>query len=303
MCPCPRPVTVSSYFFPSCAPPSRSDRIMTGFGDYTPTNTTTPSSTTPQRMASTHIASAHPIPHLHDYTPPSAYLHHDPYTGPNTPHAEGYDHSGMPSTTDDTYGFAYGDFSMMPVMDDPSGAAAIDEEATPMMSETQPIPPSMFPCPPSMIPIVPPHMATDAAAHNAALMSPFRTMPHSYEHVPLASPHGVSYHITPPGYIDPNSFQQQYVHAPTFTYTPQYAQVYPPYTPVQELGPPRSSNGSPTSSISSSHASLHRSGSTTSDVRTARPKVKLTFDDKRQIVELHRSNSSLRQEDIARQYG
>jgi hypothetical protein len=70
-----------------------------------------------------------------------------------------------------------------------------------------------------------------------------------------------------------------------------------------DYGLPRSCNGSPTSSISSSAVSLTRSASTSSELRPARPKVKLTFEDKRNIVELHRSNSSLRQEDIARQYG
>jgi hypothetical protein len=40
-----------------------------------------------------------------------------------------------------------------------------------------------------------------------------------------------------------------------------------------------------------------------SDPRIVRPKVKLTYDDKRRIVEIARSNTSLRQEDIAQQYG
>ncbi|KAJ9119572.1 hypothetical protein QFC22_003281 [Naganishia vaughanmartiniae] len=39
------------------------------------------------------------------------------------------------------------------------------------------------------------------------------------------------------------------------------------------------------------------------DPRIVRPKVKLTHEDKRRIVEIARSNSSLRQEDIAQQYG
>lgn len=40
-----------------------------------------------------------------------------------------------------------------------------------------------------------------------------------------------------------------------------------------------------------------------SDVKVARPKVKLTYDDKRRIVEIANSNTNLRQEDIAQQYG
>ena len=69
-----------------------------------------------------------------------------------------------------------------------------------------------------------------------------------------------------------------------------------------DFGQPRSINGSPTSTISSA-VSLTRSASTSSDLRHVRPKVKLTWEDKRNIVELHRANCSLRQEDIARQYG
>jgi hypothetical protein len=80
---------------------------------------------------------------------------------------------------------------------------------------------------------------------------------------------------------------------------------YPGGVPAPyDFGPARSRNGSPTSSISSSAVSLTRSASTSSELRQQpRPKVKLSWDDKRNIVELHRSNSSLRQEDIARQYG
>ena len=39
------------------------------------------------------------------------------------------------------------------------------------------------------------------------------------------------------------------------------------------------------------------------DTKMARPKVKLTYDDKRRIVEISHSNTNLRQEDIAQQYG
>lgn len=39
------------------------------------------------------------------------------------------------------------------------------------------------------------------------------------------------------------------------------------------------------------------------ETKVHRPKVKLTYDDKRRIVEIARSNTSLRQEDIAQQYG
>jgi hypothetical protein len=39
------------------------------------------------------------------------------------------------------------------------------------------------------------------------------------------------------------------------------------------------------------------------DLRATRPKVKLTYEDKRRIVEIARSNTNLRQEDIAQQYG
>ncbi|WWC89408.1 uncharacterized protein L201_004332 [Kwoniella dendrophila CBS 6074] len=81
------------------------------------------------------------------------------------------------------------------------------------------------------------------------------------------------------------------------------AEMYQPQAQYAFAGPPRSRNGSPTSSIASSGVSLARTGSTSSDFRTTRPKVKLTYEDKRNIVNLHRQNSSLRQEDIARMYG
>ncbi|WVW83830.1 hypothetical protein I302_105851 [Kwoniella bestiolae CBS 10118] len=81
------------------------------------------------------------------------------------------------------------------------------------------------------------------------------------------------------------------------------AEMYQPQPQYAFAGPPRSRNGSPTSSIASSGVSLARTASTSSDFRTTRPKVKLTYEDKRNIVNLHRQNSSLRQEDIARMYG
>lgn len=160
--------------------------------------------------------------------------------------------------------------------------------------------------------------------------------PHQHQHQhqhpqqPYAYPHSA-----PPAHMQQHPYPQtQYIYhngsphegsQPTFmmpmniSVAPQYVnmqahvgQVFVPpgqtYLPAHmgqtyDYGPPRSRNGSPTSSISSSVPSLARSASTSSELRPVRPKVKLTFEDKRNIVELHRSNSSLRQEDIARQYG
>ncbi|WRT66289.1 uncharacterized protein IL334_003242 [Kwoniella shivajii] len=106
----------------------------------------------------------------------------------------------------------------------------------------------------------------------------------------------------------PMSFAQ-FPPPPHFVNMPQQlngiypAEMYQPQPQYAFAGPPRSRNGSPTSSISSSAVSLARTASTSSDFRATRPKVKLTYEDKRNIVNLHRSNSSLRQEDIARMYG
>ena len=111
-------------------------------------------------------------------------------------------------------------------------------------------------------------------------------------------------HIAPTVFYDPQTAgaaqpaQLQYTVDP-YQQHQQYYQSSTQYYP----GPPRSQHGSPTSSVGSSGMSLPRSNSTSGDFRQVRQKVKLTFEDKRNIVELHRQNSSLRQEDIARQYG
>jgi hypothetical protein len=175
-----------------------------------------------------------------------------------------------------------------------AGYAYQDDERTPVVSDQPPIPPSSFPTP-----------GTTGKA--AVLQSPFRgdtaqAQYHSAEQLQamsLSHPPAYGYaqpqpyphtqpqpHTLPaqyfyqPQYIDPNGFSSA---------VPQY--VYPAYANPHDYA-----HVSPTSS---SH-SLTRSGSTSSAVR---PKVKLTHEDKRRIVELHRTNSSLRQEDIAKQYG
>lgn len=137
----------------------------------------------------------------------------------------------------------------------------------------------------------PHYMAQGMPMHPGAVM--YAQGPHGMVPVYPHQPHMVQY------------AHSSHMAGPMYTQSGHYYPVPPPHMVPQphDFGPPRSRNGSPTSSISSSVASLTRSASTSSEMRQARPKVKLSYDDKRNIVELHRSNSSLRQEDIARQYG
>jgi hypothetical protein len=250
-------------------------------------------------------------PSISDFTSPSVYINHDAYE-PNTPHAHEQQYeaplSAGTSLTgyDENYGFAYSDF-----VDGQHGTAKTEDERTPVVSDSQPrIPPSSFP-----------------ARQNDPLMSPFRPadqqpvtympMPQQYVDPSVAfypSPHSASGYV----YADGTPVQQQYGY-------PQYAQPMPMYQPPQQpmyypqavlhhpqpqppagqvyfSGPARSRGASPASTVAST-MSLTRNGSLSSDLRTTRPKVKLTPDDKKTIVEMAAANSSLRQEDIARMYG
>lgn len=81
-------------------------------------------------------------------------------------------------------------------------------------------------------------------------------------------------------------------------------QQQPGFAWPNPYGPARSRGQSPASSVSSSAVSLVRSASTCSDLhQKARPKTKLQFKDKADIVRIHKKDSSLRQEDIAKMYG
>ena len=287
-----------------------------------------------------HISSASSITptrhaHMSEYTSPSAYTNHDAYahTSPNTPHGSTTAHeviydfpaSGH-SGNDESFGFAYGDFEtehgFAPVDHSTPPASRMGEDRTPVIAESQhPSPASSFPCPPNI------HSddTIRASSHShRPLMSPFRTFANQPDI--MTFPGGTQQH-----FIDPSiAFYPDLRPVPSYMYPsssnqvpygamPQYVNMQPPmsgqmfpspaqyYAPVPQIydfsGSPRSPNGSPTDSASSSVASLARSGSTSSELRQARPKVKLSVEDKRNIVELHRADSSLRQEDIARQYG
>lgn len=137
-------------------------------------------------------------------------------------------------------------------------------------------------------------------------------------HLPSHSAPPYAYHAdgsplepTTPGFMPPAqmvmavppafmSTSGEAIYDPTVYMTqPQHYAAWP-----NNYGPARSRAASPTSSISSSAVSLVRSASTSSDLHhKSRPKVKLSFKDKADIVALHKRDSSLRQEDIARIYG
>ncbi len=311
--------------------------------DYTspPDQLSSPSSLTPTRHAlqqTSMLDFTSPSAYLnHD-----AYNHTSPNSphGSACLHDLTYDMHGSasapPASIDETFAYAYGDYSaengympMAPIDHSTPSALRMEDDRTPVISDKQhPIQPSSLPCRPNV------HgdetIRASSQSHRT-LMSPFRTF--SNQPNMMAFPESVSeqHQLIDPSqafYPQPQpqppqsyAYSNGSPHDPSgFVTMPQYVnmqpglggQIYPPpgqyYTqPLQPYdfpGPrPRSRNGSPTESVSSSAASIARSGSTSSELRQARPKVKLTFEDKRNIVELHRANSSLRQEDIARQYG
>jgi hypothetical protein len=226
----------------------------------------------------------------HDFTSSSAYLNTEAYT-PTTPHAIGdvYAPTSAGSSLgafDESYGFGYTDFVQ------PNHPR--DDDRTPVVSEQPPIPPSSYPRQPQ------------------PLMSPFRPEV-NYPIQQYVDP-ALALYPSPAGYVYPDgtpvpNYAYNYQPVPVYTqmyYPPvlQHPQPQPPAGQVYAFsGPPRSRAGSPTSTIASSNISLTRNGSTSSDLRPSRPKVKLTPDDKKRIVEMAAENSSLRQEDIARMYG
>lgn len=208
---------------------------------------------------------------------------------------------------------AYGSSFMSPqsAVDEhhtPPAQGIVDDDRTPVVSDTQhPIHPSDLPS------------ARASSSIAKPLLSPFRSFGHQTPQHDPAFTTPASMTINDPNmFADPSQYYhpyQQYAHQdPAFNHMqmqPQYAMGQPMAHPQQypaltqyDFGPPRSRHGSPTGSVSSSIASsLARSASTSSELRPVRVKVKLTREDKRNIVELHKTNTSLRQEDIARQYG
>ena len=197
-----------------------------------------------------------------------------------------------------------------------AGPGRTDDDRTPMMPDTQPIPPSSLPGHPGLQ-----HDDTIRASHRQPLMSPFRThydpntmMPYPDQfHPQYIDPSTAFYHPVPPQqlsqYMYHNGSPQDVVYAqghPMPVPMPMYPPGQPYYAPQPGYGftgPSRSHNGSPSSSTNSSGNSLNRSESISSELKPARPKVKLTAEDKRKIVEIAEGDTSLRQEDIARIYG
>nr|XP_031863207.1 uncharacterized protein CI109_001079 [Kwoniella shandongensis]KAA5530279.1 hypothetical protein CI109_001079 [Kwoniella shandongensis] len=281
---------------------------------------------TPTRLTS----SRPPVP---DFQSPSAYLNDNfVATEPNTPHLQDAAYP-VPTTLDDTYGFAYGDFSADPngeyvEQSTPSGPSRGEEDKTPVVPEGQSqIHPSSLPRPPNLNGDQ--TIRASSSHSKPSLMSPFKTFqndqsqqqqPHENTAYPLPVEHQQYIDSTTMYYgQQPNfpafqqtsptehmtfaQYPQQFVPMPSQPNGIYPADMYQAHPVYNFPGPPRSRNGSPTSSIASAGANLARNGSTSSDMRAVRPKVKLTYDDKRNIVLLHRQNSSLRQEDIARMYG
>lgn len=192
-------------------------------------------------------------------------------------------------SADDLYGADMETFEPMTEEYQPAATAAtrldMDEERTPVVQDTQ------VQIATSTLPAVP--GARTVHPNPSVLQSPFRAVEQQY-YVPAPGM---------PEYYGNPSYPQYYIDPVTGVPTAfapmqmQYSAMYPSTHMQPYPHDYHSRHGSPSSS---SMASLTRTGSTSSDMR---PKVKLTHQDKRNIVELHRTNSSLRQEDIARQYG
>ncbi|KAJ9091996.1 hypothetical protein QFC19_008864 [Naganishia cerealis] len=105
--------------------------------------------------------------------------------------------------------------------------------------------------------------------------------------------------MAPAHYADPQ--YMAYPHgapgAPPYGYSYAYPHPHP--------APPAPPSTAPGDRFGSSEPNTHPGVvfARSNDPRIVRPKVKLTHEDKRRIVEIARSNTSLRQEDIAQQYG
>lgn len=98
---------------------------------------------------------------------------------------------------------------------------------------------------------------------------------------------------------------------PHMVYNPIQGPPGPQYHYVMQPGPQAGPPGMTSVDMHPSGTQIH-SGQAgppsvvfarNTDTKVARPKVKLSYDDKRRIVEISHSNTNLRQEDIAQQYG
>ncbi|OCF60535.1 hypothetical protein L486_00168 [Kwoniella mangroviensis CBS 10435] len=272
----------------------------------------------------TDVSVTHDQPQHHPQQPPAHSIPHldDNYA---------FSYSDYPANDDNE--------PFLPIQEQatPPAPSREEDDKTPIVTDihAQPI---NLPCPPNMSSN---DQTIRASSHKKPpLLSPFKTFhdpqqshqPQAQAQQCLAQPQSPVYPLPiehqqyldnaamyygqqQPGFIAypqqispsvPMSFGQfppQYAGIPPQMNGMYSAEMYQPQPQYAFAGPPRSRNGSPTSSIASSGVSLARTASTSSDFRTTRPKVKLTYEDKRNIVNLHRQNSSLRQEDIARMYG
>jgi hypothetical protein len=225
----------------------------------------------------------------------------------------------------------------------PTAQAGLEEEATPVVTDTPipassyPQPPMSSEPQGHVTPdmLMSPFQPMTVAQHTDQYAY-MQHMQHQQQQYPQQQQHHQPPQQTP-AYVNPQDFQpvpHQYQHAqhmapypyngspletttPGFAYQPQMpmdmpfmpSQVSHPYMGQQQgyaytYGPPQSRGQSPASSVSSSAVSLVRSASTSSDLhQKARPKTKLQFKDKANIVRIHKKDSSLRQEDIAKMYG
>lgn len=307
--------------------------------EYTPQpeHISPPDSITPTRHAS---QSSHPLPRpppMPDFTSPSAYINTDAYTPGDGSYTDSmYEASSAHSSLSIAQSavmldFTYPGFEDFAPETDADPSSRVEDDRTPVVSEhQQQIHPRSFPAPP--------HVSLKADKQQGTSV-PFRAYPdpagghpgisyhpHHPQHVAshMSRPTAAPMYYAPAGsHAPPQAMMYHHHPGHELAQYPQYINVHPQMTghmypqvggyyphphammPAQQydFGPTKSRNGSPTSSISSSAISLTRTGSMSSDIRQPRPKVKLTWEDKRDIVELHRANSSLRQEDIARQYG
>ncbi|KAJ9127518.1 hypothetical protein QFC24_000927 [Naganishia onofrii] len=105
--------------------------------------------------------------------------------------------------------------------------------------------------------------------------------------------------MAPAHYADPQ--YMAYAHGPPGAPPYGYSYAYPQPQPAPSATPSTAPGDRFGSSEPSAHPGVVFARS--NDPRIVRPKVKLTHEDKRRIVEIARSNTSLRQEDIAQQYG
>lgn len=183
-----------------------------------------------------------------------------------------------------------------------------DDEQTPVVPDAPPTHPSYMPAVPG----------AQMRGPGPSLHSPYRNgngNPHSHSaqpyyttsaQVPAAS--DPRFAAAPPHPQVPTAYPQYFVDPYTGLPTPYMPMTTPAAQPSTSAS---AASAAPVAQTATTYAPVQYASNVgglvrsdaTGDALLVRPKVKLTHQDKRNIVQLHRSNSSLRQEDIARQYG